>query len=103
MADIPRPEVQNTVNVLRDLKVAIASVKREVDAARAVLGRVEDLHRQNEFYTRGIDGARGRIFKLMMAQLRHAEAARADAYISRVDEALAYFREKNKAEEKDEA
>lgn len=100
MAEIPRAEVQSTVNVLRDLKAAVATVRRELESARAVYQRVEDLHRQNEFYARGIDGARGRIFKLLMAQLRHAEASRADLYVARVDEALAYFAEKNKAEEK---
>ena len=67
---------------------------------RAVHARVAALSRQNSFYERQIDSARGRVVFLLMAQLRGAEVAHADEYIARIDEALAEISERQKKAEK---
>jgi hypothetical protein len=98
MAEIPKAEVQNTQQVLRDMKEALAAVGKEVVAARAIQAQVASLLRQCAFYERGVQSARGRIVLLLLAQLRHAEAARVEGYSAKVDEALAELAERTKAE-----
>jgi hypothetical protein len=97
--DSPKIEVLSTVAVLKDLRIAIAAADKETEAAAAIQTRVDTLLKQIAFYERGMDFARTRIVRLLMAQLRHAEAVCADDYVSKVDDALIELKEKNKKEE----
>lgn len=99
MAEFPKVEQQSTGHLLRDLKGVLNKAKEEVEANKAVLQHVNGIFKQNGFYEREIDGARGRIFMLLVAQIRNAEVACADEYVSRLESALADLTEKEKKEE----
>lgn len=94
MSTRPLVEVLSAITVIRELRLAVAAVDKESEATLAIQDRVEMLLKQCAFYERGMDSARGRIVRLLMAQLRHAEAAYADEYILKIDEALIDLKEK---------
>lgn len=98
MAEFPKVEQQNTGTLLRDRKLAVAGAKKEAEESKAVLQHASDLMKQNEFYEREIDGARGRIFVLLVSQMRHAEIGQIDEYLSQIESALAALTEKEKKE-----
>jgi hypothetical protein len=95
--------MQNSANLLRDLKSSLAAASAENEAARAVAGHARRLARMCEFYAHGIDAANARIVRLLVARLRHAEAACADEYLAKIDEALAELDEIVKTEQQDKA
>lgn len=88
MAELPKVESQNTGQVLRDKKNAVANAKKDLEASKLVIKQVEALVKQNEFYEREIDGARGRIFMLLVAQIRNAEVASSAEYLGKISEGI---------------
>ena len=99
MADLPKVEVQNTAHVLRELRDSIAAAQQEVEAARAIQARVDTVLKQVSYYEKGMETAKARIVRLLIAQLRYAECTRADDYIARIEEGLADLADKTKAAE----
>ena len=96
MAELPKVEQQNTVHALRDKKAAVATAKKDLEASKLVVKQVEALIKQNEFYEREIDGARGRIFMLLVAQTRNAEVASSEEYIGQINAAIDYLTAEDK-------
>jgi hypothetical protein len=88
MAEIPKVEPQSTGHVLRERKEEVVAAKKALEASKLVVAQVQALIKQNEFYEREIDGARGRIFMLLVAQTRNAEVASSEEYLSKISEAI---------------
>ncbi len=100
MAELPKFEMQATGQVLKERKTALLAAKKELEINIAVLKQVGELIKQNQFYEKEIDGARGRIFMLLVAQTRNAEVANVDAYVSQIEGALAILTDEEKKAEK---
>jgi len=96
VADLPKVEPQNTGQVLKHLKDSVVVAKKELETGKIVVEQVRAILKQNEFYEREIDGARGRIFMLLVAQTRNAEVASSEEYIGQINAAIDYLTAEDK-------
>ncbi len=101
MAELPKVEQQNAAHVVRDKKNAVAAAKKDLEASKAVVKQVEALVKQNDFYEKEIDGARGRMFMLLVAQLRNAEVASSEEYLVKISDAIEFLTSVDKKAKKE--
>ena len=85
------PEPQSTAVLLKALDQAAAKVGAELEQSRAKVEEIASIKEQSEAFEEEITEARSRIFVLLREKLRDREAARADAYGARVEQALQAF------------
>lgn len=99
MAEVSLVDVVSLGLALKERKAEINSGKTEREALDKVLKYVTDLSAQNEFYEKEIEGRRGRIFILLLAQLRHAEVDAVEGFVADVEESLSELLGEDKDEE----
>ena len=82
------PQAQSTATLLKALEQASAKVVTELEQCRARIEEIASVKEQSEAFEDEITEARSRIFVLLREKLRDREAARADAYGARLEQAL---------------
>jgi hypothetical protein len=100
MAEIPRVSQQNIIQTLTDRKSAVSAARKRLETSITMVRRARAMFKQAQFFEREIDAARGRMFMLMVAQLRHAEISHSEKYLVAIDEALQELTAADKGAEK---
>ena len=85
------PEAQSTATLLKALEQGSAKVVAELEQSQAKSEEIASVKEQSESFEDEITEARSRIFILLREKLRDREAARADAYGARLEQALQAF------------